>query len=133
MARRRLVYIDVELDFLTIQVVELEMQLDDIKEQYKTIARSTNSRAQQRRLEFMEHNLEALNSVQKQLVEQNTTLKKEVGLAEKRLMARNDRIQNLEQALSNADARMASKETKYEAMIQGLQDRLVESEWFDVG
>jgi kinesin family protein 5 len=109
-------------------VVELEMQLDEVREQYKTIARSTNSRAQQRRLEFMEHNLEALNSVQKQLVEQNTTLKKEVGLAEKRLIARNDRIQNLEQALSNANARMAAKEAKYEGTIQMLQERVVEGE-----
>lgn len=49
------------------QVVELEMQLDEIREQYKLIVRSTNSRAQQRRVEFMEHNLEALNAVQKQV------------------------------------------------------------------
>jgi hypothetical protein len=48
-------------------VVELEMQLDEVREQYKVIARSANSRAQQRKLEFLEHNLEALNSVQKQV------------------------------------------------------------------
>lgn len=48
------------------KVVELEMQLDEVKEQYKVIARSANSRAQQRKLEFLEHNLEQLNSVQKQ-------------------------------------------------------------------
>jgi hypothetical protein len=49
------------------KVVELEMQLDEVKEQYKIIARSANSRAQQRKLEFLEHNLESLNSVQKQV------------------------------------------------------------------
>lgn len=49
------------------KVVELEMQLDEVKEQYKVIARSANSRAQQRKLEFLEHNLEGLNSVQKQV------------------------------------------------------------------
>jgi kinesin family protein 5 len=43
------------------------MQLDEVREQYKIIARSANSRAQQRKLEFLEHNLEALNSVQKQV------------------------------------------------------------------
>lgn len=43
------------------------MQLDEIREQYKLIVRSTNSRAQARRVEFMEHNLEALNAVQKQV------------------------------------------------------------------
>lgn len=49
------------------QVVELEMQLDEIREQYKLIARSTNSKAQARKLEFMQHNLEQLNIVQKQV------------------------------------------------------------------
>ena len=49
------------------KVVELEMQLDEVKEQYKVIARSANSRAQQRKLEFLEHNLEGLNSIQKQV------------------------------------------------------------------
>ena len=49
------------------QVVELEMQLDEVREQYKVIARSANSRSQQRKLEFLEHNLDALNDVQKQV------------------------------------------------------------------
>jgi len=48
-------------------VVELEMQLDEVREQYKVIARSSNSRSQQRKLEFLEHNLDALNVVQKQV------------------------------------------------------------------
>jgi kinesin family protein 5 len=48
-------------------VVELEMQLDEIREQYKLIARATNTKAQARKLEFMQHNLEQLNIVQKQV------------------------------------------------------------------
>lgn len=48
-------------------MVELEMQLDEVREQYKVIARSANSRSQQRKLEFLEHNLDALNVVQKQV------------------------------------------------------------------
>lgn len=47
--------------------MELELQLDEVKEQYKVIARSANSRAQQRKLEFLEHNLDQLNVVQKQV------------------------------------------------------------------
>lgn len=43
------------------------MQLDEVREQYKVIARSANSRSQQRKLEFLEHNLEALNVNQKQV------------------------------------------------------------------
>jgi kinesin family protein 5 len=43
------------------------MQLDEVREQYKVVARSANTRAQERKLEFLEHNLDALNLVQKQV------------------------------------------------------------------
>ncbi|RSH83216.1 uncharacterized protein EHS24_006883 [Apiotrichum porosum] len=108
------------------KVVELEMQLDEVREQYKVIARSANSRAQQRKLEFLEHNLDALNVVQKQLVEQNTALKKEVGIAERKLIARNERIQNLESLLNEADSRLAQKNQRYEQQIQAIRERLAE-------
>ncbi|WVQ78249.1 hypothetical protein IAT38_000333 [Cryptococcus sp. DSM 104549] len=110
------------------KVVELEMQLDEVREQYKIIARSANSRAQQRKLEFLEHNLEQLNAVQKQLVEQNTTFKKEVSEAQRKLMSRNDRIQNLEAALNNADQRLAQKNQKYEQQIQLFREKLAEAQ-----
>ncbi|WRT66891.1 uncharacterized protein IL334_003854 [Kwoniella shivajii] len=110
------------------KVVELEMQLDEVREQYKTIARSANSRAQQRRLEFLEHNLEQLNVVQKQLVEQNSSLKKEIADAQRKLMSRNDRIQNLEAALNNADQRLTQKTMKYDQQIQMLRSKLADVE-----
>ncbi|RXK39944.1 kinesin [Tremella mesenterica] len=110
------------------KVVELEMQLDEVREQYKVIARSANSRAQQRKLEFIEYNLEALNSVQKQLVEQNSTLKKEVAVAERKLMTRNDRIQNLEVLLNSAEARLAQKDQKRDQQMQMLRERLLEAQ-----
>lgn len=102
------------------------MQLDEVREQYKIIARSANSRAQQRKLEFLEHNLEQLSAVQKQLVEQNTSFKKEVAESQRKLMSRNDRIQNLEAALSNADQRLAQKNQKYEQQIQLFREKLAE-------
>lgn len=49
------------------QVVELEMKLNEISEQYKVVAKSANSRAQQRKLEALEYNLERLSSVQQQV------------------------------------------------------------------
>ncbi|BEJ16265.1 hypothetical protein CspHIS471_0508700 [Cutaneotrichosporon sp. HIS471] len=108
------------------KVVELEMQLDEVREQYKVIARSASSRNQQKKLEFLEHNLDALNQVQKQLVDQNTQLKKEVGVAERKLITRNERIQNLEQLLNDADARLAQKNQRYEQQIEGFRARLAE-------
>ncbi len=61
-----------------------------------------------------------------QLVEQNTTLKKEVGITERRLLSRNDRIQHLEALLTQADAKLAQKNQKYEAQLQTIRERLAE-------
>jgi len=49
------------------QVVELEMKLNEISEQYKVVAKSANSRVQQRKLEALEYNLERLSTVQQQV------------------------------------------------------------------
>jgi hypothetical protein len=56
---------ETEADIL--KVVELEMKLNEISEQYKIVAKSANSRAQQRKLEALEYNLEKLSSVQHQV------------------------------------------------------------------
>jgi hypothetical protein len=47
-------------------VVELEIQLDEIKEQYNNVIRNSNSKAQQKKMAFLERNLEQLTLVQKQ-------------------------------------------------------------------
>lgn len=49
------------------QVVELEIQLDEIKEQYNNVIRNSNSKAQQKKMAFLERNLEQLTIVQKQV------------------------------------------------------------------
>ena len=51
----------------TRQVVELEIQLDEIKEQYNNVIRNSNSKAQQKKMAFLERNLEQLTLVQKQV------------------------------------------------------------------
>lgn len=52
---------------LALQVVELEIQLDEIKEQYNNVIRNSNSKAQQKKMAFLERNLEQLTLVQKQV------------------------------------------------------------------
>lgn len=47
-------------------MVELEIQLDEIKEQYNNVIRNSNSKAQQKKMAFLERNLEQLTLVQKQ-------------------------------------------------------------------
>jgi kinesin family protein 5 len=54
------------------QVVELEISLDETREQYNNVLKSSNNRAQQKKMMFLERNLEQLTVVQRQLVEQNS-------------------------------------------------------------
>jgi len=49
------------------QVVELEIQLDEMKEQYNNVIRNSNSKQQQKKMAFLERNLEQLTLVQKQV------------------------------------------------------------------
>lgn len=48
-------------------MVELEIQLDEIKEQYSNVIRNSNNKAQQKKMAFLERNLEQLTLVQKQV------------------------------------------------------------------
>lgn len=68
--------------------------------------RTSNNRAQQKKMAFLERNLEQLTVVQRQLVEQNSSLKKEVAIAERKLIARNERIQSLEHLLQDSQDKL---------------------------
>jgi hypothetical protein len=50
------------------QVVVLEIQLDEMKEQYSNVIRNSNNKAQQKKMAFLERNLEQLTLVQKQVI-----------------------------------------------------------------
>ena len=57
-------------------------------------------------------------------MDQNSALKKEAGIAERKLLARNERIQNLEALLQDADRRLAVQNQKFEAQLQAVKERL---------
>lgn len=88
------------------RVVELEISLDSTREQYNSVLRSANSKQQQKKLAFLERNLEQLTQVQRQLVEQNAGLKKEVAIAERKLQARGERIHGLEVLLGESQEKL---------------------------
>ena len=58
------------------------------------------------------------------MVEQNSTLKKEVAIAERKLSARNERIESLEQLLHEAQDNYASQNLKFEQQLQLVRERL---------
>lgn len=97
----------------SLQVVELEISLDETREQYNNVLRTSNNRAQQKKMMFLERNLEQLTVVQRQLVEQNSSLKKEVAIAERKLIARNERIQSLESLLQDSQEKLTAANHRY--------------------
>ncbi|ORY85468.1 P-loop containing nucleoside triphosphate hydrolase protein [Protomyces lactucae-debilis] len=106
------------------RVVELEIALDDTREQYNAVLRSTHARTQQKKMAFLERNLEQLTAVQRQLVEQNASLKKEVAIAERKLIARNERIASLEGLLQEAQDKLQQQHGKFEQQLQAVRERL---------
>ncbi|KAL7751649.1 hypothetical protein RI367_003115 [Sorochytrium milnesiophthora] len=106
------------------KVVELELSLDDIRIQYNNMLKNNNMKATQKKMSFLERNLEQLTSVQKQLVEQNATLKKDIGIAERKLATRNERIQTLEDMVSETQGKLASQKMAFEAQLKELRQRL---------
>ncbi|BGP25185.1 hypothetical protein JCM10295v2_004105 [Rhodotorula toruloides] len=106
------------------KVVELEISLDEARENYRNLAKNSNSKAQQRKMDFLTRNLDQLTVVQKQLVDQNTILKRDVALAERKLIARNERIQNLEVLLQDANDKLNQQNAKFEARLQAVRERL---------
>ncbi|GAB7357530.1 hypothetical protein MBLNU459_g0053t3 [Dothideomycetes sp. NU459] len=106
------------------RVVELEISLDSTREQYNSVLRSANSKQQQKKLAFLERNLEQLTQVQRQLVEQNAQLKKEVAIADRKLVARGERIHGLEQLLGESQEKLMQANHRFEAQLTAVKERL---------
>ncbi|KAI0140112.1 kinesin-domain-containing protein [Hypoxylon sp. NC0597] len=106
------------------RVVELEISLDETREQYNNVLRSSNNRAQQKKMAFLERNLEQLTQVQRQLVEQNSSLKKEVAIAERKLIARNERISSLESLLQDSQEKLTAANHRFESQLTAVKERL---------
>lgn len=51
-------------------------------------------------------------------------MKREAGIAERKLLARNERILNLEQLLQESDRRLVRENAKYESQLQALKERM---------
>ncbi|KAL1306126.1 hypothetical protein AAFC00_004240 [Neodothiora populina] len=106
------------------RVVELEISLDSTREQYNSVLRSANSKQQQKKLAFLERNLEQLTAVQRQLVEQNAGLKKEVAIAERKLQARGERIHGLEVLLGESQEKLMQANHRFETQLTAVKERL---------
>ncbi|KAG7571473.1 hypothetical protein FFLO_00656 [Filobasidium floriforme] len=108
------------------KVIELQMQLDEYKEKYKAIARSTNIKAQLKRAQMLEYNMSQMEDSQRRLVHQNTQFKRELNAAERKLSERRERIINLEERVGDYEE-LKSREDEMVHQIQLLQTQLAQA------
>ncbi|KAI8866857.1 kinesin-domain-containing protein [Ramicandelaber brevisporus] len=106
------------------KIIELEMQLDEIRDEREQLLRKSNTAQQQQRMALLEKNVTQLTSIQKELVEQNASIKRELGISERKLAARNDRIQNLEEMNQQLQAQFTQDRSRYEQRISLLTEKL---------
>ncbi|KAI9716610.1 MAG: hypothetical protein M1828_007643, partial [Chrysothrix sp. TS-e1954] len=95
------------------RVVELEMSLDETRDQYNNVLKTSNNRQQMRKISVLERNLQQLMEIHKNLQEQNANLKKESSMAERRLAVRTERIDALEGDLKLAIEMKSAEKQKY--------------------
>lgn len=70
------------------RIVEMEMEVEQMQDHYRLLLQRLGLRVQQRQMGVLERRLEQLGHVQRRLVDQNSSLKEDVALAERRLAAR---------------------------------------------
>ncbi|KAJ1964453.1 hypothetical protein GGI12_001406 [Dipsacomyces acuminosporus] len=98
------------------KIIELEMALDEAREQVSQLTRRVGGSAQPQRMQLLEKNVAQLTLMQKELVMQNTDMKKQVALSDRKLYARTERIKYLEDRLKEADAKAESWRLKAEEL-----------------
>ncbi|KAJ1727747.1 hypothetical protein LPJ61_004416 [Coemansia biformis] len=84
------------------KIIELEMALDEKRSQIAVLTSRLSNSGQPQRMHLLEKNVAQLTQMQKDLVDQNTELKKKDALSERMLLGRTDRITYLEARLQDA-------------------------------
>eukprot|EP01089_Gocevia_fonbrunei_P019256 TRINITY_DN675_c0_g1_i6.p1 TRINITY_DN675_c0_g1~~TRINITY_DN675_c0_g1_i6.p1 ORF type:complete len:932 (-),score=266.37 TRINITY_DN675_c0_g1_i6:10-2805(-) len=113
------------------KVIDLEMLLDEAREQYEQLLKNSSNKSLQKRNTFLEKNLESLTKAHQTLVNQNNALRLEKKVSEKKLAARNERMRGLEVLLANANEKLqtqaashSEENAKYKVLIETLQTKL---------
>ncbi|KAJ2707511.1 hypothetical protein FB645_000687 [Coemansia sp. IMI 203386] len=98
------------------KIIELEMALDDARSQISQLSRRVSNPSQPQRMQLLEKNVAQLTMMQKELVTQNTDLKKQNALAERKLQARTERITYLENRLQDMSNQLEAWKRKAEEL-----------------
>ncbi|KAJ2358258.1 hypothetical protein GGF43_000931, partial [Coemansia sp. RSA 2618] len=96
------------------KIIELEMALDEARSQNAQLNRRNPNQPQ--RMQLLEKNVAQLTLMQKELVVQNTDLKKQVALCDRKLVARTERITYLETRLQDSNNQVEAWKRKAEEL-----------------
>lgn len=114
----------VELKERCERVVELEMALQQSNEKIKMIGVTTNT-AFSAKMNMLEKTLVEVDKVQKRLIEQNSALKKDKDLSERRLEAKNERLVRIESHMIDLQVGLVKKEVEYESALKQLNKKVL--------
>ncbi len=103
--------------------VELQLELEQTKESLGYATRDKASRYQRKRMLILEKNLEQLTHIQKQLVDQNAALQKDIAISQRILNTRNKRIKDLEIALQESQMHYSIESESFEQNLGFLTER----------
>lgn len=110
------------------KVIELEMKLDEAHDQLNELAKGSSTKSLQKRVLALESNLKKLTLIHQQTVTQNQALQIDMQVAEKKLINRNKRIQDLESLMNDLQEVMATNEKKATEEITKLRMQVDEAE-----
>lgn len=99
------------------RIVELEINLDQIKDQHNS--------AKTKKMALLERNLEKLTHVQREIIEQNNALKKDVEVSKRLLSMRNERIDTLEGLLADSRQSLEKETESFQLKLTTLRERMV--------
>ena len=102
------------------RIAELEVQLEQGRRREST----SKGTIQQGKLEQLESQLGQLVQVQKQLVDQNNQIKTNMSVCQRKLEARNERIEYLQQLLRESQASMEIQSQLFESQLSEMRERL---------
>lgn len=107
------------------KIIELELSLETALQSHDTEETDIKQVkiSYQLKLNHLENQLQKVISVQRQLIGQNQTLKREVSILERKLDTRNDRIKSLEGLLEDAQDRTKMMTDRFEERIRSIREQ----------
>jgi kinesin family protein 5 len=109
------------------KIVELEIKLERLNESHDDLLQAQMNKTQERKLAVLERNLEQLTIVQKELIDQNANLKRQLQLADRKMANRNERIADLESMLHDLNRNMSADREKFDREMSSMMKRMMEN------